>query len=124
MQSRNVRSYGKQTMKSLYKQNVELTNIEVTDKNIRSFERYARKYNIAYSLKKDRQSDPPRYFVFFKARDVDTMKAAFKEYTQYEFNKEKKPSVRKKLSRMMEIAHKRQEREKTKQKDKNREAAR
>ena len=96
---------------------MELTNIEVTDKNIRSFERYARKYGIDYSLKKDKASEPPRYVVFFKARDVDTMKAAFKEYTQFELNKEKKPSLRKNLRRMVERASKQQEREKTKKRE-------
>lgn len=115
--SRQIRSYGKQSIQSLQKQNMELTNIEVTDKNIRSFERYARKYGITYALKKDRQVQPPRYVVFFKGRDVDTMKAAFKEYTQYELNKEKKPSLRKNLRRMVERAAKQQEREKSKKRD-------
>ena len=70
---------GKQSLASLKKQKIELTNIEITEKNIRSFEKYARKYGVDYALKKDRQSG--RYYVFFKARDVDTMKAAFKEFT-------------------------------------------
>ena len=116
-QHQNVKAYGKQSMRSLQGQNTELTNIEITDKNIRSFERYARKYGIDYALKKDKQSEPPRYVVFFKGRDVDTMKAAFKEYTQFELNKEKKPSLRKNLARMVERATKQQEREKSKKKE-------
>ena len=116
-QHQNVKAYGKQSMRSLQSQNTELTNIEITDKNIRSFERYARKYGIDYALKKDKQSEPPRYVVFFKGRDVDTMKAAFKEYTQYELNREKKPSLRKNLARMVERAAKQQEREKAKKRD-------
>ena len=121
--SKTVRSYGKQSMKKLYRQNVELTNIEITEGNIKSFERYARKYGIDYSLKKDKAADPPRWYVFFKAKDVDTMKAAFKEYTQDALNREKKPSVRKKLTKMMEVAQK-MNREKTKQKSKSQEAVR
>lgn len=116
-QHQNVKAYGKQSMRSLQGQNTELTNIEITDKNIRSFERYARKYGIDYALKKDKQSEPPRYVVFFKGRDVDTMKAAFKEYTQFELNREKKPSLRKNLARMVERAAKQQEREKSKKKE-------
>lgn len=56
-------------MGQLMEQDVQLTNIEVTDQNIRSFDRVARKYNIDYALKKDKSNNPPRYLVFFKARD-------------------------------------------------------
>lgn len=73
--------HGKQSMEKLMKQNCQLSNIEVTDGNIKSFEKYARKYSIDFSLKKDASVSPPRYFVFFKAKDVDVMTAAFKEYT-------------------------------------------
>ena len=72
---------GKQSLDKLMKQNVQLSNIEITDGNIKSFERVAKKYSIDFSLKKDVTADPPRYYVFFKARDADVMTAAFKEYT-------------------------------------------
>ena len=88
---------GKQSLDKLMKQNVQLSNIEITDGNIKSFERVAKKYSIDFSLKKDVTADPPRYYVFFKARDADVMTAAFKEYTGKSLNKDKKPSVRKKL---------------------------
>lgn len=84
---------GKQSMDKLMKQNVQLSNIEITDRNIKSFERVAKKYSIDFSLKKDVNADPPRYYVFFKARDADVMTAAFKEYTGQSLNKDKKPSV-------------------------------
>ena len=81
-EEKNLAVYkGKQSMEKLKEQNCELSNIEITDGNIKSFEKYARKYNVDYCLKKDRSSEPPRYYVFFKARDVDSMTAAFKEYT-------------------------------------------
>ena len=88
---------GKQSMDKLMKQNVQLSNIEITDGNIKSFERVAKKYSIDFSLKKDVNADPPRYYVFFKARDADVMTAAFKEYTGQSLSKDKKPSVRKNL---------------------------
>ena len=88
---------GKQSLRDLQTEGSELSNIEITDENIKSFERYARKYGIDYALKKDKAADPPRYFVFFRARDVKTMEAAFKEYSEYT-TKEKKPSVKKKLT--------------------------
>lgn len=108
---------GKQSMKKLMNQNCELSNIEITDKNIKSFEKYARKYNIDFSLKKDRSSVPPRYYVFFKARDVDVMKVAFKEYTAEKLEKNKRPSIRRKLARAIERVTKHRQREKTRQRD-------
>lgn len=109
--------HGKQSMEKLMKQNCQLSNIEVTDGNIKSFEKCARKYNIDFSLKKDTSISPPRYFVFFKAKDVDVMTAAFKEYTGKSLNKSKKPSIRKKLELAKERTAKHREREKTKQKE-------
>ena len=110
---------GKQSMDKLMKQNVQLSNIEITDGNIKSFERVAKKYSIDFSLKKDTTAKPPRYFVFFKARDADVMTAAFKEYTGKSLNKTKKPSVRAKLKdAITQAKDKNREREKTKQKEK------
>ncbi len=82
-------AHGKQKMKDLMKQNSQLTNIEITDGNIKSFERVARKYSIDFSLKKDAHEQPPRYIVFFKAKDVDVMTAAFKEFAANELKKQK-----------------------------------
>ena len=110
---------GKQSMDKLMKQNVQLSNIEITDGNIKSFERVAKKYSIDFSLKKDVNADPPRYYVFFKARGADVMTAAFKEYTGQSLNKDKKPSVRKKLQQAISKSLKKhRELEKTKGKEK------
>ena len=109
---------GKQSMDKLMKQNVQLSNIEITDGNIKSFERVAKKYSIDFSLKKDVNADPPRYYVFFKARDADVMTAAFKEYTGQSLIKDKKPSVRKKLQQAISKSLKKhRELEKTKGKE-------
>ena len=72
---------GKQSIKHLVEQNAAISNIEVTDGNIKSFERTANKYGIDYALKKDTSEQPPRYLVFFKGRDVDVMTQAFKEFS-------------------------------------------
>ena len=110
---------GKQSMDKLMKQNVQLSNIEITDGNIKSFERVAKKYSIDFSLKKDVNADPPRYYVFFKASDADVMTAAFKEYTGQSLNMDKKPSVRKKLQQAISKSLKKhRELEKTKGKEK------
>lgn len=108
---------GKQTLKKLMQQGSELTNIEITDNNIRSFDRVARKYGIDYSLKRDSSVQPARYLVFFKAKDVEVMKAAFKEYAGVSLKKSKIASIRKKLQLAKERVAKHRERDKTKQKD-------
>lgn len=112
---------GKQTVGQLMKQNQGLTNIEVTDQNIKSFERTARKYGIDFALKKDKAASPPRYLVFFKARDVDVMTAAFKEFSAKSLTKTK-PSIRKTLAKSQEQARKQQrERAKVHQKERGQE---
>ena len=67
---------GKQSIKHLMSQNAAISNIEVTDGNIKSFERTASKYGLDFALKKDVSVEPPSYLVFFKGRDVDVMTAA------------------------------------------------
>ena len=110
--------HGKQTIKQLIAQGAQLTNIQITDQNIKSFDRVARKYGIDYSLKKDSHVEPPLYLVFFKSKDVDVMTAAFKEYAGIEMDqsKKKKPSVRKKLQKTKERKAKQRQRVKTRQK--------
>ncbi len=111
---------GKQTMEQLKGKGSELSNIEITDGNIKSFEKYARKYSVDFCLKKDTQSEPPKYYVFFKAKDVDQMTAAFREYTGATLNKKKeRPSIRKKLSKAIEKAAKHRERAKVRDKVKD-----
>ena len=74
-----------------------MQNIEINDKNIRDFDRVARKYGIDYAVKKDTTADVPKYLVFFKARDGDALNAAFREYTAVVSKKKSKPSVIQKL---------------------------
>ena len=87
---KNQPKQGKVTVKELAKQNAGMVNIEITDKNIKSFERYARKYGINYALKKDKSKDPPVYLVFFKGRDQDALNAAFREFSQKQIHQVKK----------------------------------
>ena len=80
--------HGKQTIKQLNAQGVQLSNIKITDENIKSFDRVARKYGIDYSLEKKKSVlIQPKYLVFFKAKDVDVMTAAFREYAGVELKR-------------------------------------
>lgn len=70
-----------------------MTNIEITDGNIKSFEKVARKYGVDFALKRDNGS-PPRWLVFFKARDADALTAAFNEFSRDTLKRQNRPSVR------------------------------
>lgn len=109
---------GKQSVKHLVRQGAGVSNIEITDGNIKSFERVARKYGVDFALKKDTTSQPPRYLVFFKAPDAEAFHSAFKEYSASLLNKDKRPSVLARLHELVQAAaelpgkvrHKEQER--------------
>lgn len=116
-QKTQVVKRGKQSIKSMLDKGSELSNIEITDNNIRSFERVARKYGIDYSLKRDKSTDPPKYLVFFRAKDADVMTAAFKEYSGITLQKSKRKSIKLRLQKAIEKAAKHREREKTQKKD-------
>ena len=96
--------HGKQTLKQLMKQNTGVSNIEITNDNIKAFESTAKKYGIDFALKKDSTETPPRYLVFFKGRDADVLTAAFKEFSAKKLTQEKKPSIRKVLAAFREKA--------------------
>jgi hypothetical protein len=97
---------GKQTVKQLIGQNQGVSNIEINDPSIKDFERIARKYGVDYAVKKDRSASPPKYLIFFKARDADALTAAFTEYTGKKVKKAEKterPSVLAKLAQFKEL---------------------
>jgi len=95
--------HGKQTVKELVGQNTGVSNMEITDSNIKSFDRVARKYGVDYAVKKDRSVSPPKYLVFFKARDADALTAAMTEFTAKTMDRTKKPSVLTRLQQFKEL---------------------
>ena len=103
-QSRNPKAHhGKQTVKQLVQQGQGVQNIEITDKNIKSFERVARKYGVDFALKKDPAQG--KYLVFFKSRDADALNAAFAEYAAKTMHRSgpKRPSLLAQLSHFKEV---------------------
>jgi len=100
--------HGKQTLRQLMKHNTGVSNIEITDQNIRAFSSTAKKYGLDFALKKDTSGEHTRYLVFFKGRDADAVTAAFREFSAKNLAKEKKPSIRRRLTKAKEHA-KRQE---------------
>lgn len=98
-----VKPQGKQTVKQLVGQNQGVSNLEITDPSIREFEKIARKYGVDYAVKKDRSTTPPKYMIFFKARDADALTAAFTEYSGQKVKKASHPSVLAKLNRFKDL---------------------
>lgn len=118
---KNMNGKGKQTVKQLTRQGVGVSNIEISDKNIKAFESVARKYGVDFALTKDTTEKPPKWLVFFKGRDADAITAAFKEFSAQQLKRTtEKPSVIQGLRNLMEkVAN--QVLDKTKNKDKGRE---
>ena len=110
--------HGKQSVKSLLRQNRGVSSVEISKTGIRGLERYAKKYGIDYAIRKDSTETPPRYLVFFKAPDAEAFHSAFKEYSASLLNKDKRPSVLAKLHELVQavaelpgkVRHKEQER--------------
>ena len=61
---------GKQSVRTLLRQNRGVSSVEISKTGIRGLERYAKKYGIDYAIRKDSSEVPPRYLVFFKAPDA------------------------------------------------------
>ena len=90
-------------MKELIGQNQGVSNMDIAKTDLRGFEKVAQKYGVDYAIRKDASQNPPRYIVFFKARDADALTAAFKEYSASVMKKKDRPSVLKALKKMKEL---------------------
>ena len=97
------KTHGKTSVKKLVGEGVGVSSIEVTDGNIKSFERVARKYNVDFAVKKDKTTAPPKYVVFFKGRDADVIAQAFKEFVKVNEKKQQRPSLRQKLKGLQKM---------------------
>lgn len=91
---------GEQTIDQLLGQNQGATNIEIEKTEIAGFKRILNKYGVDYAITKDLSQEPPRYLVFFKARDGDALIAAFKEYSAAMAKKAERPSMLELLAKM------------------------
>lgn len=107
-------------MKKLVGEGVGVSSIEVTDGNIKSFEWVARKYNVDFAVKKDKTTNPPKYVVFFKGRDADAVAQAFKEFVYGNEKKNSRTSVRQKLKHFRDVVSKDQNKERSREKNKDR----
>ena len=95
--------HGKQTIQELIGQNQGVSSIDIQNTNIRDFEKIANKYGVDYAITRDKSVTPPKYMVFFKARDADALTAAFAEYSNQRLKAKDKPSVLKQLNKLKEL---------------------
>ena len=99
---KNEKPDGRQTIQQLIGQNQGVTNIDISQTDRKGFEKYARKYGVDYAITKDKSVFPPKYLVFFKARDADAMTAAFNAYSAEVLAKSKRPSTLSKLHKLID----------------------
>ena len=114
------KTHGKTSVKKPVGGGMGVSSIEVTDGNIKSFERVAKKYNVDFAIKKDKTCDPPKYLVFFKGKDADAVAQAFKEFVYGNEKKKGKVSVREKLKRFKDAVSQDKNRERSREKNKDR----
>ena len=95
--------HGKQSVKKLLGQNQGAANAEIEKEGIKDFERLAKKYCVDFAVRKDKTVDPPRYFVFVRAKDADALDAICKEHQARSMTKDRKPSVLAQLSKFKNL---------------------
>ncbi|MBQ6407418.1 MAG: PcfB family protein [Butyrivibrio sp.] len=84
---------GKQTVKQLISQDQGATSMLVGDEGIKDFQRIAKRYGVDFAITKDKFADPPKYTVFFKAKDLEALEAVMNEFEQGKAFKKERPSV-------------------------------
>ena len=115
---------GKQSVNDLLKSGVSTDKIELPDGSAKDFCKIAKKYGVDYAIRKDRKQHPPRYIVFFKAKDTEVLDQVVKEYISVTDKKNEKASVREQLKQEKAAARaeaKEKAKEKKKQKRKRKE---
>ena len=92
---------GVMSMRALSATGAQLERATLAEGGIGSFALVARRYHIAYSVMRDRSCDPPRWIVFFRAKDAAAMEAAFEAYAKRVLDAKERPSV---VQRVHQIA--------------------
>ena len=80
---------GRQSLSDLKIAGDGVDSVSITEENIKSFEKTARKYDIDFALKKTRSEENPTYLVFFKVKDSHIMEKAMKDFNAELMKREK-----------------------------------
>ena len=113
---------GKQSVKTLISQGQGVSSIPIGDTGLNDFEKIAKKYSVDFAVVKEKNTNPVKYTVFFKARDADAITQVLKEYTADQMKKkaQHRPSVLKALKKFKEMVANRPKREHEKKKEQTR----
>ena len=120
---RNAPKHGKQTVKELIGQGQGVQSMDIGDSGIRDFKHIANRYGVDFAIVKDKNEEPPRFTVFFKAKDVDAITAVLKDYSAVQLKRrenEEKPSIREKLAQFKEKVKNMPRKDKEKRKEQER----
>ena len=86
-------------VKDLRKDGSQIEFVDMGNDELKNFRRYARKYGVTYSMEKNKESDPPTYLIFFKAKDSQLITRAVSEYVKDMMTeKDKEEGIKHKLS--------------------------
>ncbi len=72
---------GKQSVKTLIRQGQGVSSIPLADEGLKDFQKIAKKYGVDFAVVKDKNSEPPIYTVFFKAKDQDAITRILDDYS-------------------------------------------
>lgn len=111
---------GKQTVKQLIGQGQGVSAVDIADVGLKDFQKTAKKYGVDFAIVKDKNVDPPKYTVFFKAKDADAIDKVMNHYAAKQLKKEKlgeRPSILQKLQKFKDIVAKTPRKEHEKRKE-------
>ncbi len=97
--------HGEMTVKQLIRKDQGAQAIDIDGAGLKDFRRIANKFGVDFAIIESTKQNPPKFTVFFKARDADAIQAVVNSYTANQLNisKHKKPSILQKLKKFKEL---------------------
>lgn len=95
---------GKQSVKTLIRQEQGVSSIPLADEGLKDFQKIAKKYGVDFAVVKDKNEEPPVYTIFFKAKDTDVITKILQDYSEKQVKRKslERPSVLEKLKKFKE----------------------
>ncbi len=112
--------HGKQSVKELIGQGQGVSSVDLADEGLKDFQKVAAKYGVDFAVVKDKNESPPKYTIFFKAKDADAIDRVMTDYAARMLKKEKdgvRESILKKLAKFKDIVAKTPRKEHEKRKE-------
>ncbi len=97
--------HGEMSVKDLIKKDQGAQSVDIETMGLGRFKRIANKYGVDFAVVKSSKLNPPKFTVFFKARDADAIQSIVNEYAtlQLKLAKHLKPSILQKLKKFKEL---------------------